>query len=146
MTARTPVEFTKDDGLGGVQRCGNEVTITAIPASVRSWWALLAIAADVAAPASNTAAVVTYAASAAKKHYLHAIRWSYDGAPTGGNLKVADVAGNNVLNLDITAAGPGELLFHAPIVSAAVNTAMIVTLAAGGAGISGKLSCQHEAL
>jgi hypothetical protein len=105
-----------------------------------------ALAADVHAPAAATAAVVTYAAVAAKKHYIYSITWSYSAAPTGGNLKIEDVSGTTVFTTDITAAGPGQLTFARPIVSSAVNTAMIVTLASGGGAVVGKVSVQHEAM
>ncbi len=106
--------------------------------------AVPAVAADVHAPAAATAAVVTYAATVGKKHYIHSITWSYSAAPTGGNLKIEDVSGTTVFTTDITASGPGQLTFHRPIVSSAANTAMIVTLASGAGAVVGKLSCQHE--
>jgi hypothetical protein len=104
-----------------------------------------ALAADVHAPAAATAAVVTYAAVTGKKHYLYGVTWSYSAAPTGGNLKVEDVSGTTVLTADITAAGPGQLIFDPPIVSSIVNTALIITLASGAGTVVGKLSCRHEA-
>jgi hypothetical protein len=96
---------------------------------------------DVSAPAANTAAVVTYAAVANERHCIGGIAWSYSGGtPTGGNLKVEDVSGTTVFSIDITAAGPGFIPFSPPKRSAAVNTALIITLAAGGGGVSGKVS------
>ena len=54
-------------------------------------------AADVHAPAVNTAAIVTYAADATKKHVITGVAWSYaGGTPVGGNLKIEDVSGNTV--------------------------------------------------
>ena len=98
-------------------------------------------AADIHAPAVNTAAVVTYAAVAGKKHVISGIAWSYAGAdPVGGNLKVEDVSGTTVFTMDITSEGAGFMVFPQPKASAAVNTAMIITLAAGGASVSGKVS------
>jgi hypothetical protein len=100
-------------------------------------------ASDVNAPSSNTAAVVTYAAAGANvAHCVGQITWSYNGAPTGGNLKVEDGSGNVIFSMDITAAGPGQATFSPPKKGTA-NTAMIVTLAAGGSGVSGKLSNTH---
>ena len=91
---------------------------------------------DVHAPASNTAAVVTYTADATRAHAINGVYWSYSAAPAGGNLKIEDGSGVIVYTTDITAAGPGFL----PIEKLGTpNTAMIVTLAAGGAGISGKV-------
>jgi len=98
-------------------------------------------AADVHAPAANTAAVVTYAAVAGEKHVVTGIAWSYTGGtPTGGNLKIEDVSGTTVFTLDIDKSGPGSFEFPIPKKSAAANTAMIITLAAGGAGVTGKVS------
>jgi hypothetical protein len=105
---------------------------------------LPALAADIHAPAANTAAVVTYAASAGKKHYLYGFTWSYSAAPTGGNLIIEDVSGTTVFTTDISAAGPGQLIFDPPIVSSVVNTAMIITLHAGTGTVVGKLACRHE--
>ena len=92
-------------------------------------------------PASNTAAVVTKAAPGAGLfNVIGGVYWSYDGAPTGGSLKIEDVSGTIVLEVDITADGPGFLPFSPPIRNAAANTALIVTLAAGGSGVTGKLA------
>lgn len=107
---------------------------------IRAEDAVAAAASDVHAPAVNTAAVVTYAAAGAGiAHAISGIAYSYSAAPTGGNLKVEDGAGVTVFSLDITAAGPDVVYFDPPKKGAA-NTAMIVTLAAGGAGVTGKVS------
>lgn len=98
-----------------------------------------AAAADIHAPAANTAAVVTYAATAGVSHVIKGIAYSYSAAPTGGNLKVEDGSGTVVFSMDITAAGPGFIPFDAAK-KGTVNTAMIVTLAAGGVGVTGKVS------
>lgn len=97
---------------------------------------------DVHEPASNTAAVVTYTAVASTYHYIGYIYWSYDGTPTGGSITVTD-AGDTVFKVDITNAGPGFLPLVPPLKSAVANTAMVVTLAAGGSGISGIVSVRH---
>lgn len=92
-------------------------------------------------PASNTAAVVTKtAAGAGLFNACAGVYWSYSGNPTGGKLTLEDVSGTTVLEVDITAGGPGFLPFSPPIRNAAANTALIVTLAAGGSGITGKLA------
>lgn len=96
-------------------------------------------AGNVHAPAANTAAVVTFAAVTGKRHHLVYIAWSYSATPTGGNLKVEDASGTTVLDVDITAGGPGSLQFENPL-RGEVGNALIVTLAAGGAGISGKVN------
>ncbi len=102
--------------------------------------AVAGAAADIHAPAANNAAVVTYAAVAGVRHAISGIAWSYSAAPTNGGLTIQDVSGTTVFTIDITAAGPGVIIFPRAKKSAAVNTALIVTLAAGGGGISGKVS------
>ena len=94
---------------------------------------------DVHAPASNTAAVVTYAAVTDRQHSVSGVAWSYSAAPTGGNLKIEDGSGTTVFSIDITAAGPGVVYFTPPKTGTR-NTALIITLAAGGSGVSGKVS------
>ena len=86
-------------------------------------------------PASNTAATKTIAAVATARHVLTKLVWSYSGAPTGGRLTVVDGA-TTVFDIDISAAGPGSIGLMAPM---SLNSAMAVTLAAGGVGITGKL-------
>ena len=102
-------------------------------------------AADVNAPAVNTAAVVTYAADATKKHVITGVAWSYaGGTPVGGNLKIEDVVGTVIFTVDIDKSGPGGFEFPRPKIGAAANTAMVVTLAAGGAGVTGKVSVENH--
>jgi hypothetical protein len=95
---------------------------------------------DVATPASNTPAVITYAAGGSGvSHCIGGLVWSYSAAPTGGNLKIEDGSGNVVFSMDITAAGAGFIPFNPPKKGTA-NTALIITLAAGGNGVIGKVS------
>lgn len=104
-----------------------------------------AAAADVHAPAVNTAAVVTYGAVAGERHYITGVAWSYiGGIPVDGNLLITD-AGATVFEIDVNDEGPGAFYFNPPKRSAAVNTIMVITLAAGGAAITGKVSIPgHE--
>ncbi len=103
--------------------------------------AIACAAGDVHAPAVNTAAVVTYTASAVLKHVITGMTWSYvGGIPVGGNLKIEDVSGTTVFTVDISEEGAGIIVFPKPKKGAAINTAMIVTLAAGGAAVTGKVS------
>ena len=94
------------------------------------------------APAVNIAAIVTLAAIANKGHVLQQIVYSYEGAPTGGNLIVEDGAGTTVFNIDITAEGEAFLTLTPPI-KGSKNTLMRVTLAAGGASSTGKVNLGH---
>jgi hypothetical protein len=96
-------------------------------------------AADTATPASNIAAVVTYAAPGTSyRNCISGVAWSYSAAPAGGNLSVTD--GSTVIfTMGITAAGAGVVYFDPPRLSS-VNAALVITLAAGGSGVFGTLS------
>lgn len=83
---------------------------------------------------------MTYAAAGSGvSNVIGGIAWSYSAAPTSGNLKVEDGSGTTVFSIDITVSGPGFIPFARPLKGTA-NTALIVTLAAGGTGVSGKVS------
>jgi hypothetical protein len=91
-------------------------------------------------PASNTAAVVTKAAGGAGvSNVLGGVYWSYDLDPTGGSLKIEDGSGTTIFFVSITSKGPGFLPFR-PALKGTANTALIVTLAAGGSGVTGKVN------
>lgn len=96
--------------------------------------------AHVHAPAANTAATVSYsAAGGGISHVIGGVAWSYNAVPTSGNLKIEDGVGTTVFTADITNSGPGVIPFAPPLKGAA-NTAMVVTLAAGGASVTGKVN------
>jgi hypothetical protein len=99
-----------------------------------------ASSADVSAPSSSTAAVITYAAVPGKSHHINNIYVSYvGGAPAGGNLKIEDGSGTVIFNIDIAAAGTYSFSFGTAKRGTA-NTAMIITLTDPGDGVTGKLS------
>ncbi len=99
------------------------------------------VAADRHYPAAATAAVVTYAAVAGKRHVISGVHFGYSEAPAAGAvIKIEDVAGTIVYQLPVTAAGPAPINFPDPIVSAAVNTALIITLTSGGGTCTGYLN------
>lgn len=89
-------------------------------------------------PAANAAAVVTFNAVAGQRHRLTMLGYSYGTAPTAGRLTVLDGA-TTIIDLDITAVGPGVLPIPPGGIRGSVNTAMVATLAAGGAGVQGKI-------
>jgi hypothetical protein len=94
---------------------------------------------DVHAPASNTAAVVTYtAAGAGVSHVVSGIAWSYLGVPTSGTIKIEDGSGNTIFSLDTGLAGIGVITFPRPK-KGTPNTDMIITLGTGGVAITGKI-------
>lgn len=94
---------------------------------------------NVHAPASNTAAVVTYPAVSGQAYkFSNGVAWSYDASPTGGLLTIT-VGGSTVFSMSITSAGAGFIPFNDPLWSGK-NEAVVFTLAAGGSGVTGKLS------
>jgi hypothetical protein len=103
--------------------------------------AINAAATDVHAPAANTAAVVTYNAVATGQHVISGVAWSYAGTGTlsGGNLLIEDGANVKVFNMDVTEKGAGFIPFDPPK-RGSKNTLLRVTLAAGGADVTGKVS------
>ena len=132
LTETAPATDTASSGLNGrLQRIAQRLTSLFSPHAAAST--------NVHVPASNTAAVITYAAAGAGvSHVISGVAWSYSAAPTGGNLKIEDASGTTVFSVDITAAGPGFIPFQSPLKGTA-NAAMILTLAAGGSGVTGKV-------
>jgi len=98
----------------------------------------LVAAADVHAPASNTAAVVAYTGLAGVAHVISGIAFGYDTDPTGGLLTITS-GGATVFSVPITKSGAGFIPFTPPKLSA-VAADLTITLAAGGAGCTGKVS------
>lgn len=90
-------------------------------------------------PSANTDAVVTYAAVSGKAHGIQKIWYSYDSTPTNGRIYVEDGSGTVVFDQDIATSGPGFVDFGEDV-AGTDNTALIITLAAGGAGVTGKLN------
>lgn len=97
-----------------------------------------------ATAAADTAVVITLAAEAGKRHYIPEILWSYSGTPTGGRITISGLDNTQTLDLDIISGGPGPLLF--PPLAGKINTAVVITLAAGGGSVVGKLNVFHTAL
>lgn len=93
------------------------------------------------APNDDTAATVTIPAynSFDSAREISSIQFSYDDTPTGGLLTVESPSGTVIWRHHITAAGIGPIDFPTPL-PGAEGQAMIVTLAAGGSGIAGKLT------
>lgn len=90
-------------------------------------------------PAVNTAAVITVNAVAGQRHRVLGLWASYNAAPTGGRLSATD-GGVTVFDVDVSAAGP--LLVPLPTggLLIGVNTQLVITLAAAGAAVTGKLT------
>lgn len=82
------------------------------------------------APAANTAAIITIAAVAGMKIQLHKVFSSYDTDPTAGSLLIESPASTAKFKVFIVKAGPVPLTFSPR--TFAENTAVVITLAAGG--------------
>jgi hypothetical protein len=89
--------------------------------------------------ADNGAATITLAAVASRAHFVHHLQWSYNGSPSGGRLFIT-VAGVTKFDVDVTTGGPGGFGLE---LAGGTNEAVVVTLAAGGAGVIGKLNVQY---
>jgi len=92
------------------------------------------------APAVNTAAVVTFAATAGRRQLVYKPTWSYSDTPTAGQLTVA--SGGQVLHTwYITSGGPG---FIPILVVGRLNQNLVITLTAAGAAVTGAVSVEKH--
>ena len=90
-------------------------------------------------PSADTAAVITLTADAGRRNVIKQIFYSYaGGTPAGGNIKVEDGAGNTVFSQDVAVAGRDQIDFDPPL-HGSLSTNLIVTLAAGGGSVVGKV-------
>jgi hypothetical protein len=101
----------------------------------------IASANNVSAPAANTAATVTATGQDNQYIIFQVIMWSYNGAPTGGNISAVTTGGATILDWDITTSGPGFVpIPEKGLQSPSPGEAVTITLTAGGATVSGKLN------
>lgn len=91
-------------------------------------------------PAVNTAAVLNFAAAAGARHAIYKPVWSYSNTPTSGQLTVS-TGGEVLFQVDITAGGPG---FFPIMIIGKLGQNLVVTLAAAGAAISGKINVEKH--
>jgi len=89
-------------------------------------------------PAANAAATVTLGATAGQSWTIAGIYWSYNATPTSGQLNFT-IGGVTSFTEYITDRGPGFFPFTPPI-QATAGTAVVVTLTAGGAAVTGSLN------
>jgi hypothetical protein len=68
--------------------------------------------------------------------------FGYDAIPTGGGLQIAS-SGQSTRQIPITNSGPGQLM---AVMIGAVDANVVITLSAGGAGITGFLSASYRNL
>lgn len=95
---------------------------------------------DISAPAANTIAEIIYPRPGVYcYHAFSGLAWSYDAQLVGGNLQMIDENLGIIFDIDITNQGPGFIPFLVPRRSS-LNATMTIRLAAGGAGVSGKLN------
>lgn len=95
---------------------------------------------------ANAAAVITIAAGADDFWVLDAIGFSYSAGSPAGSITVA-IGGTTLFTLNITGTTDQFLDFsNCPIYKAArtKNEALVVTLAAGGASVIGKLNIRYR--
>lgn len=94
---------------------------------------------------ANANAVITVAADGDEFWLIDAIGWSYSGAPTTGRL-VATIGATTLVDIDIRASGPGLLEFNKPFYKTdeTKNEALVITLHAGGDGVTGKVYCRYR--
>lgn len=94
---------------------------------------------DRATSGAGAAVAVTIAADVERAIVLSQIICGYSAAPAAGStLKVEDGSGTTVFNLPV-GAGPYQIDFIPPRMGTK-NTAMIVTLSAGGGAVVGDLN------
>ena len=98
---------------------------------------VLASNGNVNQPAVNTAAQIIYQSIAGVPQVIAGVAWGYDGDPTGGSLTIDDGT-DTLFYVPITKGGPGYFQFNPPMRSGVAG--FRITLAAGGAGITGSLS------
>ena len=92
---------------------------------------------------ANTAVAITIPATVGCRIYLVQLIWSYSATPTGGKVTITGTKGDDY-DWDITASGPGPANF--PPLAGDINTAMVITLAAGSGAVVGKLNVAYVTL
>jgi hypothetical protein len=90
------------------------------------------------APNANTAAVVTLPATAGKRWKILGLIVSYNATPTNGAFQIENGAGSVVCGPHyVTTSGPAPQAIGQRY---SVNTAIVVTVAAGGESVKGSLT------
>ena len=101
-----------------------------------------ALAAGKKAEATNAAATVTLAAAGAGIPWvLGSISWSLSTNPGTAVELTVTVGGTEMLSFDVTQGGPGQLRWERGL-RGADNAAMVISLAAGGTGVVGKVNVE----
>jgi len=92
-------------------------------------------------PGANALATIVVANRVGHHVCISNVMWSYNAAPTAGSLNIVDAQGERQVQVDITAAGPGFILGGDGWAEFEAGSGVTLTLAAGGAAVTGKLSC-----
>lgn len=92
-----------------------------------------------ATAAVNTAVVVTINGVASQAIRITSLSWSYNSAPTGGVITVV-VNAVTILQLDVTAAGPGFVELPPGGLECALGQSAVITLTAAGAAVAGRVN------
>jgi hypothetical protein len=104
---------------------------------------LLGEAGDSKESAADTAITITYAAKVGYRHVIDQIIASYSETPSGGGITIQDGAGNTIFQIHINDDALHKEEFWPPLMGSE-NTAMIVTMTAGGGTAVGRLNVRHR--
>lgn len=96
------------------------------------------------APADNTAAVITLAATTGVVHVVDWITCCYDATPAADKSLLVSIGGATIYELDIIAAGPLHLDFGGCPFEGAAGEAIVITLEAAGAACGGQVNCNSR--
>jgi len=94
---------------------------------------------DKGTASSNNAVAITKTGVSKRRWILKSVQWSYAGGTVTGKLTITD-GSTDIFEVDITATGPGGYTDLNIPVTAGAN--LVVTLGAGGSGVTGKLNTQ----
>jgi hypothetical protein len=93
-----------------------------------------------ATAAANAAVASTIAAAANQAWVITRIQVSFTAAPAAAAALTVSFGGVNKFDIDLSAAGPYDFQFPSGLHGKTQNQAMVVTLAAGGAGVIGTIN------
>jgi len=93
---------------------------------------------DIATPAANTAAIVTYPAITGRRHSINAVIVSFSGTPAAGTKLLVQSNATTIAEHFVNGNVPTELLFNYGMAN---NTgeSMTITLSAPGGSAAGRL-------
>jgi len=103
---------------------------------------LVASANDIVTSASNQSVTLTLEALEDLFHIVHQLFCQYSSTPTNGKVTVKH-GNDTIFELPITGT-TRDFTFQSPLRAPGANTAMTITLAAGGSGVVGTLGVRHD--